>query len=126
MNPVTATDLPASELLDLSGRASGDPSSLDDFAQEFGVRLPARINADQTNVEKDLAKLVLALVDVVRRLLERQAGRRVNAGSLTEDEVERMGDTFLKLDRRMEELRQSFGVEADELNMSLGRIRDLL
>jgi hypothetical protein len=126
VNPVTATDLPASELLDLSGRASGDPSSLDDFAQEFGVRLPARINADQTNVEKDLAKLVLALVDVVRRLLERQAGRRVNAGSLTEDEVERMGDTFLKLDRRMEELRQSFGVEADELNMSLGRIRDLL
>jgi hypothetical protein len=126
VNPVTATDLPASELLDLSGRVSGDPSSLDDFAQELGVRLPPRINADETNVEKDLAKLVLALVDVVRRLLERQAGRRVNAGSLTEDEVERMGDTFLKLDRRMEELRQSFGVEADELNMSLGRIRDLL
>jgi hypothetical protein len=123
---ITATDLPVPEMLDLSGRASGDASALDDFAQDFGARLPPRINADQTTVEKDLAKLVLALVDIVRRLLERQAGRRVNAGSLTDDEVERMGDTFLKLDRRMEELRQTFGVQEDELNMSLGPIRDLL
>ena len=127
------------EQLDLAGRLSGDLSALEDFARELGGRtdagqpegdaaglLPRRINADQTTVEKDLAKLVLALVDLVRQLMERQAVRRVNAGSLSEDEVERMGETFLKLDRRMAELKTAFGLEGEDLNLSLGPIRDLL
>jgi hypothetical protein len=117
---------------------AGDLGSLDDFARELGMHgslggegsntqlLPRRIDADQTTVEKDLAKLVLTLVDLVRRLMERQAARRVNAGSLTDDEVERMGETFLRLDRRMEELRTAFGLERDDLDVNLGPIRDLL
>ncbi len=126
------------EELDLAGRLSGDLGSLDDFARELGGVthagegsgpstgvLPRRINADQATVEKDLAKLVLALVDLVRRLMERQALRRVNAGSLSEDEVERMGETFLKLDRRMTELRTAFGLEREDLDLGLGPIRDL-
>lgn len=123
--------------LDLGGRLSGDSGAVDDFTRELGARaealdpdgaaaafLPRRIDANQATVEKDLAKLVLALVDLVRQLLERQAARRVNAGSLTEDEVERMGETFLKLDRRMTELRTAFGLRPEDL--SLGRIRDLM
>lgn len=130
---------PPGEPLDLAGRLSGDLGALDDFARELGARadgtppdgiaagfLPRRINADQSTVEKDLAKLVLALVDLVRQLLERQALRRVNAGSLSDDEVERMGETFLRLDRRMAELRTAFGLEQADLGLSLGPIRDLL
>jgi hypothetical protein len=144
VSPVRATDLPGGaagwdERLDLAGRLAGDLESLDEFARELGGRaeaaladgdaavfLPRRINADQTTVEKDLAKLVLALVDLVRQLLERQAVRRVNAGSLTDDEVERMGETFLKLDRRMTELLADFGLKSEDLGLSLGPIRDLL
>lgn len=126
------------EQLDLAGRLSGDLSSLDDFASELGGRsaapretdatdfLPRRINANPATVEKDLAKLVLALVDLVRQLVERQAVRRVNAGSLSEDEVERMGETFLKLDRKMAELKAAFGLQDEDLNLSLGPIRNLM
>lgn len=127
------------EPFDLAGRLSGDLSALDDFTRELDGRtnagqparealgiLPRRINADQANVEKDLAKLVLSLVDLVRQLMERQAVRRVNAGSLSEDEVERMGETFLKLDQRMTELRTAFGLEREDLDLSLGPMRDLL
>jgi hypothetical protein len=124
---------------DLADRLTGDLSALDDFARELGGRTvdgrpdggaadfpPRRVNADQTTVEKDLAKLVLALVDLLRQVMERQAIRRVNAGSLSDDEVERMGETFLKLDRRMAELRTAFGLKQEDLNLSLGPIRDLL
>lgn len=130
---------PPHEQLDLAGRLTGDLGALDDFARELGGRtqengssasaagfLPPRINADPANVEKDLAKLVLALVDLVRQLVERQAVRRVNAGSLSDDQVERMGETFLKLDQKMVELRAAFGLEGQDLNLSLGPIRDLL
>jgi len=120
--------------LDLDGRVSGDLGFLDDFARELGEQtqgahsanmLPRRINANEATVEKDLAKLVLSLVDLVRRLMERQALRRVNAGSLSDDEVERMGETFLKLDRRMTELRTAFDLTEEDLSLNLGPIRDL-
>lgn len=113
--------------LDLSGRVAGDLSALDALVEEGATAFrPRRINADTETAEQDLAKLVLALVDMVRQLLERQAIRRVNAGSLSEDEVERMGETFCKLDRKMEELRTAFGIRREDLNLCLGSIRDLL
>lgn len=122
--------------LDLAGRISGDLGALDDFARELAGRaphgveasgfFPRRVNANQATIEKDLAKLVLSLIDLVRQLMERQAARRVNAGSLGDDEVEQLGETFLKLDRRMAELRQAFGLEPEDLRLSLGPIRDLL
>lgn len=123
------------EPLDLSGRVSGDLGALDEFERELGRRLesrsgtgflPRRVNADPANAEKDLAKLVLALVDLVRQLMERQAVRRVNAGSLSEEEVERMGDTFLKLERKMAELRMVFGLKPEDINLDLGPLGKLL
>jgi Gas vesicle protein K len=124
---------------DFSDRLAGDVNALDDFARELrgrnGLgdiggeatgRLPRRVNADAATGEKDLAKLVLALVELVRQLMERQAVRRVNAGSLSEEQVERMGETFLKLDQRMAELRAAFGLQAEDLNLCLGPLGDLL
>ena len=137
--PLGCAEGSSGEHLDLAGRLSGDLHALDDFARELGGLtnaeqrdgdaagfLPRRINTDQATVAKDLAKLVLSLVDLVRQLMERQAVRRVNAGSVTEDEVERMGETFLELDRRMCELRTTFGLRHEDLKMNLGPIRDLL
>lgn len=145
MSPLRATDPPdrardsSGSPLDLGGRLTGDLGALDDFARELGGGtgtgqpawdsagfLPRRVNADPASVEKDVAKLVLSLVDLVRQLMERQAVRRVNAGSLSEDQVERMGETFLRLDRKMVELRIAFGLESEDLNLNLGPIRDLL
>ena len=91
---------------------------------ELGGTLPARMNTDSVSVEKDLAKLVLSLVDLVRQLMERQAIRRVTAGTVSDDEVERMGETFLRLDRRMTELRAVFGLTRDDLALNLGVVHD--
>jgi hypothetical protein len=136
MSVTRATELPLGDPLDFSVCASGDMSALDDFARELGGRMDAsqlesglssrRINADRATIEKDLAKLVLALVDTLRRLMERQAARRVNAGSLSDEQVEEMGETFLKLDRKMAELRTAFGLQPEDLNLSLGPIVDQL
>jgi hypothetical protein len=119
-------------------RLRGDLDALDDFARELsrpdvssggrvgGPALPAHLNADQTNVEEGLAKLVLALVDLLRELLEKQAVRRIEAGSLTDDQIERMGETFMKLERKMTELRTAFGLDEDDLTLTLGPLKDLI
>ncbi|MDQ3856687.1 MAG: gas vesicle protein K [Chloroflexota bacterium] len=84
------------------------------------------MNADQDSVEHDLGKLVLALIELLRRLLEKQALRRIDAGTVSEEEIERMGQTFLRLDRRMEELKETFGLKDEDLNLNLGPLGDLL
>ena len=138
--------------LGLDQRLSGDVAALREFAREldqFGSRspdeslstasrgnegaqresgafVPGRVNADPESVEQGLAKLVLSLIELVRRLLEKQAIRRMEAGSLTEEEIERMGETFLKLERKMAELKTTFGLQDDDLALSLGPLRDLL
>lgn len=126
------------DALDLAGRLTGDLDALDDFARELGAHpddegtparalgLPRRINADQATAERDLAKLVLTLIELVRQLMERVAVRRVNAGTLSEAEVERMGETFLRLERRMEELTAAFGLRREDLKLNLGPLGDLL
>lgn len=79
-----------------------------------------RIDADPQDVQRGLAGLVLALVDVLRELMERQALRRMEAGTLTDDEIERLGQTFLALRARMEELKEVFGLRDEDLNIDLG------
>ena len=105
---------------------SGD---LDDFLRgldRLGNALPSRVNADERNVERGLAQLVLTLVDLLRQLMERQAVRRMEGGTLTDDEVERLGRTFILLEKRMGELKISFGLEDADLNIDLGPLGKLL
>ena len=105
------------------------PPDLDLFADErprLDNALTRRVNADPENVERGLAQLVLTIVELLRQLMERQALRRIDGGSLSEEQVERLGQTFLELDRRMEELREEFGLDAEDLNLRLGPLGNLL
>lgn len=102
---------------------------LEDFASELERAespLPRRVNADPEGVERGLAKLVLTLIELLRQLMERQALRRIEAGSLSDAEVERLGQTFMKLGERMEELKDIFGLEDEDLNLNLGPLGNLL
>lgn len=85
-----------------------------------------RVNADRDELEKGLAQLVLTLIELLRQLLERQALRRIEGGSLTSDEVERLGETFMHLAERMDELKEIFGLEDEDLNLDLGPLGRLM
>ena len=87
--------------------------------------IPDRIAADSDSVENGLAKLVLSIIELVRRLLERQALRRMDAGSLTDEEIERLGSALMKLEEKMGEMKRVFGLEDDDLNLSLGPVKTL-
>ena len=79
-----------------------------------------RVNTDPEHVEKGLAALVLTLIDVIRELMERQAVRRIEHGTLTPDEIERLGQTFMKLNQRLDELRHDFGLDEADDSLDLG------
>jgi len=87
--------------------------------------IPARISADSEAVENGLAKLVLSIIELIRRLLEKQALRRMDAGNLTEEEIERLGAALMKLEEKMAELKKVFGLEDEDLNLELGPIKTL-
>jgi hypothetical protein len=93
---------------------------------EVGDVFPRRINADGERVERGLAQLVLTLVELLRQLLERQALRRVEGGTLSDDEIERLGTTLMRLEERMEELKDEFGLRDEDLNLDLGPLGRLL
>ena len=81
---------------------------------------------DSQGVENGLAKLVLTLIELLRQLMERQAVRRVEGGSLSDEEVECLGETLMGLDARMQELKAIFGLKDEELNLNLGPLGDLM
>ena len=111
------------------GQAQTRSRSLGDFAavMEPGRSLaPPRIALDGENVRDGLGKLVLTLVELLRELLERQAIRRMDAGSLTEAEVERLGQTFMRLTEEMARLKKEFGLDDEDLNIDLGPLGKLL
>ena len=92
-----------------------------------GVRaLPRRISADTETVERGLAQLVLTLVELLRQLMERQALHRMERGTLDDEEIERLGETFMKLADRMDELKAEFGLRDEDLNLDLGPLGRLL
>ena len=93
--------------------------------QRLDQALRRRINADRETLEKGLAQLVLTLIEVLRELLERQALRRIDGGTLSDDEIERLGETFMMLERRMDELKDAFDLEDDDLNLDLGPLGTL-
>jgi hypothetical protein len=85
--------------------------------------VPERISADPDVVENGLARLVLSIVELVRRLLEKQALRRMDSGNLTEEEIERLGNALMKLEEKMAELKSTFGLSDEQLNMTLGPLK---
>lgn len=85
-----------------------------------------RITLDPENVKKGLGQLVLTVVELIRQLLEKQALRRIESGSLTDAEVERLGLTFLGLNEQLTWLKQEFGLTDEDLNLDLGPLGKLL
>jgi hypothetical protein len=88
--------------------------------QAIARALPERINADPERVEQGLARLVLTVIELLREILEHQAIRRMDGGTLNEQEVERLGLALLKLNHRMDELKEVFGLTDEDLNIDLG------
>ena len=82
--------------------------------------LVPRWNADPEDVQKSVAQLVLALVEFLRKLLERQAIRRMEAETLTPDEIERIGVALMRLEETVHGLARQFGLDPEELNLDLG------
>jgi hypothetical protein len=85
--------------------------------------VPERIAADAEIVENGLAKLVLSIVELIRKLLEKQALRRMDAGNLTDEEIERLGEALMKLEDKMAELKRVFGLADEDLNLELGPVK---
>jgi tRNA(Met) C34 N-acetyltransferase TmcA len=95
--------------------------------EETGKVAPSsRIALNPESVKRGLGQLVLTLVELIRQLLEKQAIRRIEGGSLTEDEVERLGLTFLELDKQMTWLKKEFDLTDKDLNLDLGPLGRLL
>jgi len=87
--------------------------------------LPERIDADPERVEQGLARLVLTVIELLREVLEHQAIRRMDGGTLSDEEIERLGLALLKLNHRMDELKSIFGLTAADLNIDLGPLGKL-
>lgn len=94
---------------------------------ELTAQIPqSRVDCNPENVEQGLAKLVLSLIELLRELLERQAIRRMEGGSLTEDQIEQMGEALMKLETKIHELAAHFGLSPSDLNLDLGPLGNLL
>jgi Gas vesicle protein K len=85
-----------------------------------------RVESDPEKLERGLAQLVLTLIELLRQLMERQAVRRIDAGGLDDEQIERLGQTLMALEQRMEELKDIFGLADEDLNLNLGPLGDLL
>ena len=81
---------------------------------------------DQDNIKNGLGQLVLTLVKLLHELLERQGIRRIESGSLTDDQIERLGLTLMKQAQEIDRLRREFGLEEEDLNIDLGPLGQLL
>lgn len=88
--------------------------------------LPSQIDLDPETVQKDLARLVLTLVELLRQVVEHQAVRRMEDPDLSEEQVERMGTALLQLEEKMQEIKGVFGLAGEDLNIDLGPLGRLL
>ncbi|MEI6683103.1 MAG: gas vesicle protein K [Bacteroidota bacterium] len=103
--------------------------SFDGIAEDIGKITntdESKLKLTPDNADSGLAKLVLTLVELIRKLVEKQAMRRVDGGSLTDDEIERLGETLMKLEMKMEELKKHFNFTDRDLNINLGPLGDLM
>jgi Gas vesicle protein K len=89
-------------------------------------RLTQRLESDPESVQRDLMKLVLTLVELIRQLMEAQALRRVDEGDLSPDQVEDLGTALMRLEEAMTELRERFDLSPEDLNLDLGPLGTLV
>ena len=87
---------------------------------------PPRWNADPEDVRRSVAKLVLTLVEFIRQLLERQAIRRMDAGTLSDEQTEAVGLALMRLEETVRDLGAQFGLEPGDLNLDLGPVGKLM
>jgi len=94
--------------------------------REPGTPRRQLLETDHENVERDLTRLVLTVVELVRQLVERQSLRRVERGDLSDAQIEEIGLTLMKLEEAMAELCERFGLSPSDLNLDLGPLGTLL
>jgi hypothetical protein len=99
-----------------------NPEELAGMLDRLSSKLPRSVNLNPDSIEKDLAKLVLGLIEFIRRLLERQAIHRVESGGLSPGQVENLGLALLKLESKMQELKSIFGLSDEDINLDLGPV----
>ncbi|HEY8176192.1 MAG TPA: gas vesicle protein K [Gemmatimonadaceae bacterium] len=97
-----------------------DTDDLELQLNELSRSLPDKINAQPDSAGKELGRLVLTLVEVLRKVLEHQAVRRMDSGTLSPEEIERLGLALLQLRERMDELKAAFGLRDEDLDIDLG------
>ncbi|MPM42503.1 hypothetical protein SDC9_89168 [bioreactor metagenome] len=85
-----------------------------------------RINADPKGVQQGLAKLVLTLIELLRKLMEKQAMRRIENGTVNDEEIEKLGEAFMNLELKMAELLEAFDLTEEDLNIDLGPLGNLM
>jgi len=85
-----------------------------------------RLEANKDNVDKGLAQLVLTLIQLLRRLMEKQAMTRIENNSVSNQEIEELGLTFMKLDEKIKEMMEIFDLTEEDLNINLGPLGDLM
>jgi len=87
---------------------------------------PLRWNANPEDVQRSVAQLVLTLVDFIRKLLERQAIRRMEGGTLTEQQTEDVGRALMRLEETIHDIAAKFGIKPEDLNLDLGPVGKLV
>jgi hypothetical protein len=106
-------------------------AELEDIRKELervagGASSPLRWNADPDDVQRSVAQLVLTLVEFIRKLLERQAIRRMEAGTLTDEQTEDVGRALMKLEETVLDIAARFGIPPEDLNLDLGPVGKLM
>jgi hypothetical protein len=94
--------------------------------RDIAPSLPRRLDASADDIDAGLARLVLTLVEFLRQVLEHQAVRRMEGGSLSDDEVERIGTALMRLEERLGEIKVAFNLEGEDLNIDLGPLCRLI
>ncbi|WP_030983246.1 gas vesicle protein K [Streptomyces sp. NRRL S-1813] len=127
VNPAAPVKPAFAEVAQAAARAFGlVPAGAEEHRQGQGSSIAQRLKTDPETVERDLMKLVLTIVELLRQLMERTALHRVDQGDLSEDQEERVGMTLMILQDRMTELCERYGLTMEDLNLDLGPLGSLL
>ena len=119
MDPVGTTRVESESIRDFALVMQQD-DRLQPRAPHNGTPSRARLDLDPDRLKNGLGQLVLTLIKLLNEVLERQALRRIDAGSLTEEQIERLGLTLMGQTEEIDRLRREFGLEEDDLNLDLG------